>query len=90
MDESLLKKTVRTTAILLGASVTFVGALTLIVLSLVGRAVSPGDPDTTNVGASPSERVRDVPSLSPGASPQAAPGVAPTGPRRFGTMKSPT
>ena len=36
-DESLLKKTMRTMAIMVGASVTFVGALTMVVLLLVRR-----------------------------------------------------
>ena len=40
-DESLLKTTLRTMAIMVGACVTFIGALTLVVLFVVGRAVSP-------------------------------------------------
>lgn len=91
MDESLFKKTMQTVAILVGACVTFVGALTLVALFVVGRAVSPAGADTTDVGASPVEKMKtDAPSVSPGASPQAAPRVAPAAPRRFGMTKSPT
>jgi hypothetical protein len=88
MDESLFKKTMRTMAIMVGACVTFVGALTLIVLFIVGRAVSPAQIQGVTVDTAPPPATApaskpDVPSASPGAAPA-------TTPRRFGMTKSPT